>query len=75
MGQFGVQPRERADFRLELGALAAELLRTLGVVPELGLLELALDFGQAVLLGVEVKDTPVRPGTGRADRAACGTGD
>jgi hypothetical protein len=71
MGQFGVQPRERADLGLELGALAAEFLRTLGVVPELGLLELALDFGQAVLLGVEVKDTPVRPGTGRADRAAC----
>ena len=51
--------------------LAAEFLRALRVVPEFGLFELALNFGQAMLLGVEVKDTPVRPGTGRADRAAC----
>jgi hypothetical protein len=71
MGQLGVQPRERADLGLEFGALAAELLRALGLVPEFGLLEFALDFGQALLLGVEVKGTPVRPGTGRADRAAC----
>ena len=66
-----MQPRERADLGLQLGALAAEVLRALRVVPEFGLFELALNFGQAMLLGVEVKDTPVRPGTGRADRAAC----
>jgi hypothetical protein len=71
MGQFAVQPRERADLGFELGALAAEFLRALGLVPEFGLFEFALDFGQALLLGVEVKDTPVRPGNGRADRAAC----
>ncbi len=71
MGELGVQPRERTDLGLELGALAAEFLRALGIVPEFGLFEFALDFGQAMLLGIEVKDTPVRPGTGRADRAAC----
>ncbi|GAB4506984.1 MAG: hypothetical protein Tsb0026_00440 [Sulfuricaulis sp.] len=71
MGQFGVQPRERADLGLQFGALAAKFLRALGFVPEFGLFEFALDFGQTLLLGVEVKDTPVRPGTGRADRAAC----
>jgi hypothetical protein len=71
MGQFGVQPRERADLGFQFGAFAAEILGALGIVPEFGLFELALDLGQAVLLGVEVKDTPVRPGTGRADRAAC----
>mgnify|MGYP003428694604 CR=1 FL=1 len=71
MGELGVQPRERADLGLQFGALAAEFLRALRVVPEFGLFELALNFGQAMLLGVEVKDTPVRPGTGRADRAAC----
>jgi hypothetical protein len=75
MGQFAVQPRERADLGFELGALAAEFLRALGLVPEFGLFEFALDFGQALLLGVEVKDTPVRPGNARPDRAACGTGD
>jgi hypothetical protein len=71
MGQFGVQPYEGADFGFEFGALAAEFLRALGVVPEFGLFEFALDFRQALLLGIEVKDTPVRPGTGRADRATC----
>lgn len=66
-----MQPRERADLGFEFSALAAKFLRALGLVPELGLFEFALDFGQTLLLGVEVKDTPVRPGTGRADRAAC----
>jgi hypothetical protein len=74
MGQLGVQPRKCTDLGLEFGAFTAELLRALRIVPEFGLFEFALDFGQALLLGVEVKDTPVRPGTGRADRAACGTG-
>ena len=71
MGQFGVQPRERADLGLKLGALAAEFLGALGLAPEFGLFEFPLDLGQTLLLGVEVKDTPVRPGTGRADRGAC----
>ena len=71
MGEFGVQPSERADLRLQLGALTAQFLRALGIIPEFGLFEFALDFGQALLLGVEVKDTPVRPGTGRANRATC----
>ncbi|BAV33608.1 hypothetical protein SCL_1296 [Sulfuricaulis limicola] len=71
MGEFGVQARERADLGFKFGALAAKFLRALGLVPEFGLFEFALDFGQALLLGIEVKDTPVRPGTGRADRAAC----
>ncbi|OGI50918.1 MAG: hypothetical protein A3D32_07365 [Candidatus Muproteobacteria bacterium RIFCSPHIGHO2_02_FULL_60_13] len=71
MGEFGAQSRERADFGFQFGAFAAEFLRALGIVPEFGLFEFALDFGQALLLGIEVKDTPVRPGSGRADRAAC----
>jgi hypothetical protein len=70
MGQLGVQPRKCTDLGFEFGALAAEFLRALGLVPELWLFEFALDFGQALLLGIKVKDTPVRPGTGRADRAA-----
>ncbi len=69
MGQFGMQPRERTDLGFELGAFAPEFLRALGVVPEFGLFQLALDFDQAVLLGVEVKDTPVRPGNGPGGRA------
>jgi hypothetical protein len=69
MGQFGMQPRERADLGFELGTFAPEFLRALGIIPEFRLLQLALDFDQAMLLGVEVKDTPVRPGSGRGGRA------
>ena len=71
MGKFGVQARECTDFGFKFGAFAAKFLRALGLIPQFGLLEFALDFRQALLLGVEVKDTPVRPETGRADRAAC----
>lgn len=71
MGELGMQPRERADLGFELGALASQLLGTLGIAPDFGLFELALDFYQALLLGFEVKDTPVRPVTGRADRLTC----
>ena len=71
MGEFSVQSRERAHFGFQFGELAAEFLRALGIIPEFGLFEFALDFGQTLLLGIEVKDTPVRPGTGRADRATC----
>ena len=71
MSEFGVQACERTDFGFEFGALAAEFLRALGIIPELWLFQFALDLGQTLLLGIEVKDTPVRPGTGRADRAAC----
>ncbi len=69
MGQLGVQPREGADLGFELGTFAPKFLRALGVVPEFRLFQLALDFDQAMLLGVEVKDTPVRPGSGRGGRA------
>ena len=37
---------------------AAQGLRTLGVVPDIGILELALDFLQALDPGVVVKETP-----------------
>ena len=71
MGEFGAQSRERADFGFQFGAFAAEFLRALGIVPEFGLFEFALDFGQALLLGIEVKDTPVRPGNGPEGRGVC----
>jgi hypothetical protein len=59
MAEFGVQAYQRADLGFESGALAAEFLRALGIVPNVGLFKLALDFGQALLFGLEVKDTPV----------------
>jgi len=43
LGQSGLQPVERADHGLELGALAAEFLRTIWLAPDRGVLELSQD--------------------------------
>jgi hypothetical protein len=48
---------ERQDDAVELFLLLAELLRAGGVVPDLRILELAVDRRQARSLDVEVKDT------------------
>ena len=42
---------------LELGALAAQALSALGVGPDGGIFELAVDFLEPLSLGVIVKDT------------------
>jgi len=42
---------------LECRAFTTERLRALGVVPDVGELQLALDFGQAFFLDCVVKDT------------------
>jgi hypothetical protein len=47
------------DF-LELGALLAELLGSIRIVPNAGLLQLAGDFLQALMLAVVIKDTSSR---------------
>ena len=49
---------DAGDGLVERGAFAAQGLRTLGVVPDIGILELALDFLQALDPGVVVKETP-----------------
>jgi hypothetical protein len=54
----GVQLLDRDDDGLERGALAAEPLRALRVTPDVGVLELAQDLGQALLPVRVVKDTP-----------------
>jgi len=41
----------------ELGAFLAELLRALGIVPDPGLLQLALYFLQTFVFVVVIKDT------------------
>ena len=48
---------QRRDDGLELGALAAQILRALGIGPDGGILELAVDFLEALALDVIVKDT------------------
>jgi hypothetical protein len=62
--QLGVVPEallDRADRIYDVaqrGALAAESLGALRIGPDGGILELALDFLEALALGVKVKDTP-----------------
>ena len=46
----------------ERGALLAKRLGAIGFVPDVGLFELALDFGQAFGLALVVKDTSSTPG-------------
>ena len=46
------------DYLLQRGALAAQGLRALGVVPDVGAFQLPVYFLEAFDLLVEVKDTP-----------------
>ena len=41
---------------LELGPLAHDLLRGFGVVPEIGIFDLGVQFGEAAGRGIDVKD-------------------
>jgi len=52
------QPVERPDDRFELGALAAEFLRPLRLLPDGGILEFPQDLGEALAAALVVKDTP-----------------
>jgi len=56
---------ERADDAFEGLLLAPQLLRALRVVPQPGILELAVQRLEALLLGLEVKDTSAARWTGR----------
>jgi hypothetical protein len=58
VGDAARQLADAADDFFQAGALAIELLGALGVIPGLGVFELAQDLGQALLLDIEVKDTP-----------------
>jgi hypothetical protein len=48
---------QRRDDGFELGALATQVLRTLRIGPDGGILQLAVDFLEPLALGVIVKDT------------------
>jgi len=59
VGDAARQLTDAADDFLQPRALAVQFLGALGVFPYLGVFELAQDLGQALLLDIEVKDTPV----------------
>jgi len=71
LGKFGGKPGQRTDLGFQARTLTPQFLGALGIAPDVGLLELALDFGQTMLLGIKVKDTPVRPGNGPGGRGVC----
>jgi hypothetical protein len=71
LGKFSGKTGQCADLGFQARALAPQFLGTLGITPDVGLLELALDFSQTMLLGIKVKDTPVRPGNGPVGRGVC----
>jgi hypothetical protein len=66
---------QAADDFFQPRPLAVQLLRPLGVVPDLGVFELAQDLGQALLLGIEVKDTSVARPPARRGLSGRGVGD
>jgi len=57
VGQAAIDAAEGADDGLERLFLLAELLRALRVVPQPGVLELAVQRREPAFLGLEVKDT------------------
>ena len=57
-GQAVGQLADAVDDLLEQRALAAQGLRALGVVPDVGAFQLAVYFFETFDLGVVVKDTP-----------------
>jgi hypothetical protein len=57
-GQALGQAADAADDALEARAFLAEVLRALGIVPDVGMFEFAGDFFEPLGLGLEVKDTP-----------------
>ena len=54
------QSIEAADDVFQLRPFASEFLRTIGLVPDAGLLQFARDFLQAFVLIVVIKDTPLK---------------
>ena len=58
LGQALGQAADAADDALEARAFLAEVLRALGIVPDVGMFEFAGDFFEPLGLGLEVKDTP-----------------
>jgi hypothetical protein len=49
---------QRDDYELQRSAFLAQRLRALRIVPDVGLLEFALYFGESLCLGLIVKGTP-----------------
>jgi hypothetical protein len=69
------QVADAVDGLVKQRTLATQGLRTLGIVPDLGIAELALDLLQAFALGVVVKETPSAHPADRPGRRCAGGRD
>ena len=54
--QLAIELGERAEPLLEIGALAHQLLRGVGIVPELRILDLGVQLGETSRRSIDVKD-------------------
>ncbi|OGI45633.1 MAG: hypothetical protein A2151_02135 [Candidatus Muproteobacteria bacterium RBG_16_65_34] len=64
LSKLAVEAIEPPELLLQARALASQLLGKLGIIPDIRLFELAPDLGQALVLGVVVKDPPEFPSGG-----------
>jgi hypothetical protein len=62
---------QRAELRGQLGALAAEFLRAVGLGPDRRIFEFAAYFFEAFLLFVVLKETPLRRRGDPRDPSVC----
>jgi hypothetical protein len=59
------QVADAVDRLVQQRTLASQRLRAFGIVPDVGIFQLAVDFFQALDLGVVVKETPEANAAGR----------
>jgi len=66
--QTPVKAFQSLNHYFQLGTFLAERLRSFGIVPDIRLLQLPVDFDQSLALGFEVKDTPSETRSAPASR-------
>jgi hypothetical protein len=54
--KFAFETGDRAEAVVDLGSLAHDFLRGLGVVPQVGIFDLGVEFGETACGGLDVKD-------------------
>jgi hypothetical protein len=74
-GQSVLQAGDAVDVFLQAGALSAQGLGVVGVVPDIRAFQLAVYFFQALTLGFVVKDTPEAKPAVPGDRRCAGGRD
>jgi hypothetical protein len=58
VGQAAMQVVQGLDYQRQGGALATQVLCVLGVIPDVGVFQLAVYFDQPIMFVIVVKDTP-----------------